>query len=121
MRFKEFYMPVSGKPMAESLIKHAERIGYQFTNNFSDNPTRIKFYSKGMFSIVDDSVVCGGEQYCWYKFFDLTPEDVRVEPEKYDCRFQWRSETTSSTWSTSKYLTESQVDQIRDIMNEGES
>lgn len=55
------------------------------------------------------------------EFFKLTPEDVRVEQERFGCRFLWDIKNQVARFSTDSVCTQDQIDKIIAIMNEGES
>lgn len=110
-KFKEFEVKThSVKQLSKALVNHAQMLGYKFDCDWGDyNFIRLRSDGHYYLSSCEDIE----EFMSLDEFFKLTPEDVIVEPERYSCRFSFHSNV-----SEDHFLTQDQIERIKDIMNE---
>ena len=119
MKFKSFYvLAVDNKTLFKAMIKHGEFLGYK-VNDLHADLSRLgyfRFYKNGiMQSCVNPLANFNGfDELSLEDFFKLTPEDVRVEPE----RFLYNLYDAENNIENQKYLTQDQIDRIKTIMEE---
>ena len=124
-KFKEFEVKTHGiKHLTKALANHAESLGYSL-DSVSDEYD----YGYDFISLRED----GDCLFCFFptkkniisldEFFNLTTKDVIDEPERLDVRVDLSVRNNSGHNHLVLYskLEASQIEKIKDIMNEGET
>lgn len=120
MKFKEFHVLTGSKLLTKHCLDHAKTIGFKITNS-NNYETGIVTFSNGhcISFLGPNEVATDCASVSVEDFFKLTPEDVRVEQERFNVCFSYN--TPSDYSNTRCMLTQDQIDRIKAIMNEGQS
>lgn len=121
MKFKEFFVKGGSSYMRTALVDKAIELRYKVCDQDGEFIGGIIFHNDGDFqSVYSNPDPATFPQMDVYRFFKLTPEDVRVKPEKILCMFRTHCDKTHNTFDNAE-LAQDQIDRIKAIMNEGES
>lgn len=128
MKFKVLINGIKG--VATAVQKHAFSIGYEWVGNLGTD-TDYEYLAEHDYLYFQDDMKMFwqtiGSKWAFHcetmnleDFLMLTPEDVRVEPEKWYLTLRFESKAPS--WAESNRiagcLTRDQIDRIKEIMNE---
>lgn len=115
MKFKSFYIRVTSEAMHKACYEHGLSLGYrQYDDKHFSGA--LSFYRDGDFQATPQVCIDPSTQITLDEFFALTPEDVIVEPKRFNVCFSYN---TPSDYSTVRdMLTQDQIDRIKAIMGE---
>jgi hypothetical protein len=125
--FKEFVVIANeNELLAKAICMHLERLGYSGAPKGRFNEGYCYYACSDGYAGWDDAAENSVDDYqkiTLDEFFSLTPEDVIIEPERFDVRVDLSVRNNSGHNNLVLYskLEASQIDRIKDIMNEGES